>query len=223
MIDLLGKGGGGEAGAAAEIDGALEEGGLARRGARRQHRLEQQRRPAIAEIVDQRGLEARRVLIEQRLHIGLRHLGQGLGAEPHQVQAGAVAIVGIGGARLAKRLDRRVALAELLADFAEREPGRGEIRRELDGLHQQIGGGRQVALQLQIARKFEAAVGDQIAGGQEQARGHGSKLVIAGQVPAHRRDPAIHRRTLRRWMRGSSPRMTLISDRLYPGCARKTS
>ena len=83
-----------------------------------------------------------------------------------------MAIVGIGGVRLAKRRDRRIALAELLADFAEREPGRGEIRRQLDRLQQQIGGGGQIALQLQIAREFEAAVGHQIAGGEEQARGH---------------------------------------------------
>ena len=33
MIDLLGKGGRRQPGAAAEIDGALEEGGLAHRGA----------------------------------------------------------------------------------------------------------------------------------------------------------------------------------------------
>ena len=78
-----------------------------------------------------------------------------------------MAVVGIGGARFAKRRDRRVALAELLADFAKREPGRDEIRRELDRLLEEIGGGGEVALQLQIARKFEAAVGEQIAGGQE--------------------------------------------------------
>ena len=83
-----------------------------------------------------------------------------------------MAVAGIGRARLPKRRDRRVVLAELLADFAEREPGRGEIRRELDRLLQQIGGGGQIALQLQVAREFEPAVGDQIAGGQKQARGH---------------------------------------------------
>ena len=88
------------------------------------------------------------------------------------MQAGAVAIVGIGRARLAERRDRGLALAELLADFAEREPGRGKIRRELGRLQQQVGGGGEIALQLQIAREFEAAVGNQIAGGQEQARGH---------------------------------------------------
>jgi hypothetical protein len=73
MIDFLGKGSGRKAGAAAKIDRALEEGGLLYRVARRQHRLEQQRRPAIAEIVHQRAVESRRVLIEQRPHIGRWH------------------------------------------------------------------------------------------------------------------------------------------------------
>ena len=43
----------------------------------------------------------------------------------------------------------------------------GKIRRQFDRLQQQIGGGGQIALQLQVARKLEAAVGHQIAGGQE--------------------------------------------------------
>ena len=143
---------------------ALEEGGLACRGAHRQHRLEQQRRPAIAEIVDQRRLEPRRILIEQRLHIGLRHGGQRLGAEPHQPQAGAVAVIGIGG----RSALRNAAIAasrspSCFADFAEREPGRGEVRRQFRRLQQQIGGGGQIALQLQVARKI-------VTGGRQSDR-----------------------------------------------------
>ena len=42
--------------------------------------------------------------------------------------------------------------------------------REFGRLQQQIGGGNQIALQLQIAREIEPPVGHQIAGGQEQAR-----------------------------------------------------
>ena len=76
-------------------------------------------------------------------------------------------VLGIGFPGFAERLDRRIALAELFADFAEREPGGGKARREFGGLQQQIGGGDKIALQLQIARKFEPAVGNQIAGGQE--------------------------------------------------------
>jgi putative mRNA 3-end processing factor len=81
-------------------------------------------------------------------------------------------IAGVGVARLPKSCDRRIALAELLADFAEGKPGRHESRREFDSLIQQIGGGGEVALKLQVAREFIAAVGNQIAGGQKQARGH---------------------------------------------------
>ena len=151
----------------------LKKAGLRTARAGGQHRLEQQRGTAIAEIVDQRGLEFRRILIEQRAHIGRRHVGQLLGAQQHQPQAGAVAVLGIGCSRFAKRRDRRIALAELFANFAQREPGRGKAGREFGGLRQQIGGGGEIALQLQIARKIEAPVGNQIAGGQEQARGHG--------------------------------------------------
>ena len=81
-------------------------------------------------------------------------------------------IAGIGVARFPERRDRRIALAELLADFAKRKPGRHKGGREFDSLIQQIGGRSEVALELQVAREFIAAVGNQIAGGQKQARGH---------------------------------------------------
>ena len=104
------------------------------------------------------------------------------------MQAGAVPILRIGAGRLTERRDRPIALAELLANLAEREPGRWKIRRQLDSLFEQIGGGDQIALQLQITRKFEAAVGNQIAGGKEQARGHwlyrNSRDGCAGQAQA---------------------------------------
>ena len=97
------------------------------------------------------------------------------GSAPSRInrKPGAVAVVGIAGLGLLKRRDRRIVLAEFFADVAEREPGGGEIRRQLDRLQQQIGGGGQIALQLQIAGKFEPAVGHQIAGGEKQARRHG--------------------------------------------------
>ncbi len=63
----------------------------------------------------------------------------------------------------AKRRDRRVALAELFADFAEREPGGGEAGRKLGRLQQQVGGGGKIAFQLQVAREIEPPVGNQIA------------------------------------------------------------
>ena len=83
-------------------------------------------------------------------------------------------VLGIGGDGFAKRRDRRLALAELFANFAEREPGRGKAGRQLDRLQQQIGGGGEIALHLQIAREIEPPVGNHVAGGQEQSRGHRS-------------------------------------------------
>ena len=94
------------------------------------------------------------------------------GSAPHQSQAGAVAVAGIARLRLAERRDGRIKLAQHFADAGEREPGGCEIRRQFDRLHQNIGGGGQIALQLQVARKLEAAVGHQIAGGEEYSRGH---------------------------------------------------
>ena len=72
-------------------------------------------------------------------------------------------VVGIGGLRLAEGRDGRFAFAELFANLAEREPRRGKARRKLRRLQQQIGGGNEIAAQLQIARKIEPPVGDHIA------------------------------------------------------------
>ncbi len=167
MIDLLGEGARRQSRAAAEIDGAPEESGLAGRVARGQHRLEQQRGPTIAEIVDQRSLEFRRILIEQRAHIGRRHRRQLFGAEPHQPKARAVPVVGIGVARFAEGRDRGGAFAELSTDFSKRKPRGGKAGCEIGRLNQEIGGGSKVALELEIARELKPPVGNQIAGGQE--------------------------------------------------------
>jgi hypothetical protein len=75
-------------------------------------------------------------LVEQRADIGRWHRRQLLGPEQHQPQARAVAIVRIRVARFSKRSDRLFALAEPLANFSEREPGRGEAGREFGRLQQ---------------------------------------------------------------------------------------
>jgi len=81
-------------------------------------------------------------------------------------------ILRIDAGRLTERCDRPIALADPFANLAKREPGRRKIRRQLDSLFEQIGGGNQIALQLQITGEFEATVGNQITGRQEQAGGH---------------------------------------------------
>ena len=153
----------GEPGAAAEIDDATEGRRPVRRGARVEHRRQQQRRAAIAEIVDQCRLELRRILIEQGLHIGRPHAGEIGSAEPHQAQAGAVAIARIGRLRRAKRQDGALAIAEQFADFAEREPCCRKTRRQVRRLDKQVFGGDEIAAQLQVAGKVEAPVGEHIA------------------------------------------------------------
>jgi hypothetical protein len=173
MIDISGESRGSQPRAASKVDRALEERGLPGNRMDPQHSLEKNGRAAIAEFADQRGFEPRRILIEQRLHIGLRHAGQRRCAEPHQPQTCAVAITGIAGLRRAERFDGCGVFAELFAEFAEREPGRGEIRRQFDRLQEQVRSGGQIALHLQVAREFEPAVGHQIAGGEKQSRGHG--------------------------------------------------
>jgi hypothetical protein len=91
---------------------------------------------AIAQIIHQSGFEFRRVLIEQRAHIGRRHRRQWLGAEQHQPQARAMPVVGIRHLRFSKRRDRRFALAEPFANVCEREPGRGKAGRKFGRLQQ---------------------------------------------------------------------------------------
>ncbi len=166
-IDLPGEGARRKPGAAAEIDRVLEQSGLPGGDARGDHRLEDEGRRAIVEIVDEHILEMRRILIEQGLHIGLRHLGELLVAQPYQMQAGAVLVLRVGLARFPECGDGLVALTEFLAEFAEREPRGCEIGRELERLLQQVGGGGQVALELEVARELEAAVGPEVAGGLE--------------------------------------------------------
>ncbi len=89
-------------------------------------------------------------------------------------------VVAVGDQCLPEGRNRRIALAELFADFAEREPGGGKTGRKLGRLKQEIGGGGEIALELQIARKIKPAVGNQIAGGQEQSRGHRLHTRFAG-------------------------------------------
>ncbi len=118
MVDLACEGGGSEPRAAAEIDGALEEGRFADRLPGRQHGLEQQRGAAIAEVVDQRLFEFGRVLIKQCTHIGFRHRRQFFGPEQHEVQTGAMPVLGIRDQRFPERRDRRIAFTQPFANFA---------------------------------------------------------------------------------------------------------
>ena len=115
-------------------------------------------------------------MVEQPADIGFGHRRCGIaGAEPGKLQPRAVIILRIGVARLLESGDRAVAVAELVADGAEREPGRGEARRKLDGLRQDIGGAGKIAARGMVQRPFVAPVGDQVAGRDKERAGVGHR------------------------------------------------
>jgi hypothetical protein len=87
-----------------------------------------------------------------------------------------VAVLRIGGACPA---DRRRVVAEPRLDLAEREPGRGEARRQLDRLRIEIGGGGEIAAFFEVLGELETPVGDQVAGGNEELH----LVVIPGPAP----------------------------------------
>src|SRR3954447_6799865 len=89
MINCFGERASRKSGPTAEVDRLLEEGGFAGGVAGGQHRLEQKRGAAIAEVTDQRGLEFWRILIEQRPNISLRHRCNTFIAKQHEPQTAA--------------------------------------------------------------------------------------------------------------------------------------
>ena len=179
-IDIRPERGAAEAGAAAEVEHRAE----AHRASGRAHdgfdRVVQQRRAAIMQALGERRVVARGILVEQPADIGFGHGRRRFaGAEPRQLQPRAVIILGIGIARLLEGGNRAVAIAELVADGAEREPGRGEARRQLHGLRQNVGGAGHIALRGMIERPFVAPVGDQVAGGDKERAGVGHRAMLA--------------------------------------------
>ena len=78
-------------------------------------------------------------------------------------------VVRVNLARAAIGPHRALAIIQLFGDLAQREPGRGVAGHKFQGLFEQVGCARKIALGLAIARPFEAAIRDQVAGGEEQA------------------------------------------------------
>ena len=99
------------------------------------------------------------------------------------MQRGAVTILRVGRPRLRERRDRTGAVAQFFAQLAEHEPGRGITRRQLERLHQQIGGAGKIALGLAVARPFKAAVGDQVSRRQmDRLQLQGFKFPVLGMI-----------------------------------------
>ncbi len=136
---------------------------------------------AIVQPFRERSVVALGILVEQPADIRFGHCrGCFAEAEPRQLQARAVIIVGVGVAGLRERRDRAVAVAEPVADGAKREPGRGEVRRELHRLRQDIGRRGKVAARGKLDRRLVAPVGNQIAGRHKEWAGVGHSRVISG-------------------------------------------
>ena len=95
--------------------------------ARRCHRIAKQRRSAIVQVLDQRSVITAGILVEQPPQIGLGHRRYlRAGAEARQLQPRAVIIFRVGVARCTKGGHGGIAIAEPVADGAERKPGSGE-------------------------------------------------------------------------------------------------
>ena len=163
----------------------VEHGAEAHRPLRRLHdgfdRQAQQRRPSILEMLGERSVVARGILVEQPADIRLRHRRRSLaGAEPCELQPGAVVVVGIGVARPLECGDRIAPVAQLVADGAEREPRRGKAGCKLDGLLEDFGGAGEIAARRMVERPFVTPVGDKVARGDKERAGVGH-CVLAPQ------------------------------------------
>ncbi len=150
-------------GAAAEIKHRAEPQPLTARIASLLDPIEQERGRPIGEAFE-RGIEARRILVEQGADIGRWHRIWHVDAKPDEAQAGAMAILRVGALRRPECRDGARPFTELLAQIAERKPCRGKARCHLDRLDQQVGGAQPVAAGRQIHRKPIAPVGEEIAG-----------------------------------------------------------
>ena len=140
----------------------------------------QDRRPAIGELPGQRRVVARGVLVEQPADVGFAHRrGDVAASEPGKLEPGAEIILGVGVAGLFECRDSAGAVAEPVADGAEREPGGGESRREFHGLREDIGGTGKIAARGMIQRPVVAPVGDEIAGGDEERSGIGHAVLAS--------------------------------------------
>ena len=95
------------------------------------------------------------------------------GAKARELQPRAVIILRIRVARPLESGDGAGAVAEPIADGAEREPGGGEVRRQLDRLRQDIGGSEEIAARRQVDCRLVAPVGEEVARGDEERAGIG--------------------------------------------------
>ena len=126
------------------------------------------------QMLGERGVVAAGILVEQPAHIGLGHGRSDVaGTKARELQPRAVIILRIRVARPLESGDGAGAVAEPIADGAEREPGGGEVRRQLDRLRQDIGGSGEIAARRQVDCRLVAPVGEEVARGDEERAGIG--------------------------------------------------
>jgi hypothetical protein len=85
--------------------------------------------------------------------------------------------------------DGGVALAEPVANGAEREPRRGKARRQLDGLQQNVGRAAKIAARRLIQRPFVTPVGSKISGGNKQRGAVAHHTSFRGRAERRIRNP----------------------------------
>ena len=152
------------------------------RAPRRAHRafdgVVEQCRSAIAEALGERRVIASGILIEKPADIRFAHRRGGIAApQPGQLQAGAVIVLRIGMAGFVERVDRARAIAEAVADGAERKPRGRKAGRLFDGLRKNVRRAGKIAARGMVESPFVAAVGDQIAGRNEKRAGVGHRVL----------------------------------------------
>src|SRR5215204_6298166 len=136
---------------------------------------------AIVQVLDQVLVEARRVIVEERAHIGLAdRLFRRQRAEAGELDAHAERILRLAVERRLQGSNGGLALARRELRAPEKRVGRREMRDELQHLRREIGRGGMVAPVEGGLGVAEAAIGEEIAGGAE----HGCRMHARQQSKA---------------------------------------
>ena len=185
----------------------------------------EQCRSAIGETLGERGVITSGILIEQPAHIRFAHRRRGIaGPEPGKLQAGAVIVLRIGIAGFFERGDGAGAVAEPVADGAERKPCGREAGRQLHGLRKNVRGAGKIAARGMVERPFVAAVGDQIAGRDEKRAGVGHDSIVPGGAGRSRTSITTRLRKHCKQPRFRAPSPSGMSRSfIYSPCVLKTS
>ncbi len=117
-------------------------------------------------------------MIEEPADIGFAHRRSGIATpQSGKLEASAVIVPRIGVAGFVEGVDSARSIAEAVANGAESEPRGCKAGRLFHGLRQNVRGAGKIAARGVVERPFVAAVGDQIAGGNEKRPGVGHRVL----------------------------------------------